>query len=518
MRAWIAERVAPVLGGEQCFRIGKDLCNRGEFGRGARFLGRAARNGHAAAQLRMAQLYLRGQGVPPSTADAARWLRRAAEADFPPAQQAYAALLWSGTLNLDSDGIFGRAPRPDAASDVAAALHWAERAAAAGLAEAQALLGEMLCFGPQAVRDTARGEGLFAQAAAAGQPQGSLGLALLMHRRAETAPEAAEEARRLFGCAAESGSAYASFALGVMAERTAAQDPAAWREAAGHYERAAKGGHRGAQARWGMFLVEGLGAPRRTVEGESWVRKAALAGERDAAAWLGDHYAEAQGPLPPNLLEAAAWYRRAAEMGHGAAARRLGLIYCDGRVGHDVLEAAALFCQAAQLGETEALMDLQQLIDRHALPQAAMAEAIKDLPAGQYWYGRWLLDRAVATGADPSEARGWLTRAAEGGVVAAQAVLGEMMLHGRGGARDLPGALRLFETAAAQDHLGAIFALGVLFAGAPGVQRDLARSEALLGMAAERGHEPARAELARFRATGVYGPPHQGPSGMLQNG
>lgn len=508
MRAGLAERLAPLLGPERCVRLGERLCDSGAFGRAAKVLGKAAARGHVGAQLRMGQLYLSGQGVPPSRTEAARWLRRAAEAGHPPAQQAYAEFLWSGRGAAEGAGLFA-APQP-ASHDREGAILWAERAAAAGLPEAQALLGQILCFGPEPQRDAARGEAMFAAAAEAGRPEGHLGLALLLNRRAGEEPAIAEEARRRFARAAEGGSAYALFALGVMAERAAARDDSVWPQAAGFYAEAAKLGHRGAQARWGMLLAEGLGCPRNPVDGESWVRRVALAGERDAAAWLGDRYARPQGALPPNLLEAVGWFRRAADLGHGGAARRLGALYRDGRAGADARQAAALFRQAAELGETAALADLQALIATGAVPASVMIDTIEALPAGQYWYGRLLL-RQARTEADQVEARHWIARAATSGMIAAEAVLAEMMLHGRGGPRDVAEAVRRFEAAAAGGHLGAIFALGVLYAGAEGVPRDLARSEALLRAAAARGHAPAQAELARFIASGLYGPPRACP-------
>ena len=47
----------------------------------------------------------------------------------------------------------------------------------------------------------------------------------------------------------------------------------------------------------------------------------------------------------------------------------------------------------------------------------------------------------------------------------AQVALAEMLVNGRGGPRDLAGAVKLFEKAAAQGHSGAMFALGALHGG-----------------------------------------------------
>ncbi len=67
------------------------------------------------------------------------------------------------------------------------------------------------------------------------------------------------------------------------------QDRAA---AAANYKQAAEKGHRGAQARWGFALMDGNGVEPTHVEGESWLRRAALAGDAEAAALVGDIYAK----------------------------------------------------------------------------------------------------------------------------------------------------------------------------------------------------------------------------------
>ena len=58
------------------------------------------------------------------------------------------------------------------------------------------------------------------------------------------------------------------------------------------FRQAAEKGNRPSQARWGMALMEGDGVPANPVEGESWLRRAALAGDPEAAAVVGDLYAK----------------------------------------------------------------------------------------------------------------------------------------------------------------------------------------------------------------------------------
>ena len=395
-----AERLAPLLRPATLYRAGERLYARGKPTRAMRLLARAALAGHPPAQYRVGHLYLKGEGVPRSIADAERWFHRAAEAGNTEAQSAYAELLWSGTRR-----------------DAAGAILWASRAAEDGLPAAHALLGQILVFGPPEARDEARGEASLRAAAASGRADASLGLALLLHRQGHEAAS-----RPFFAQAAAAALPHAIFALGVFAEQDG--DP---RAAAAHYRTAAEAGHRDAQTRWGRFLMHGNGTEARPSEAETWLRRAALAGDPEAAATLGDHYSR-DGDLPANPIEAATWYLRAAEQGHAGAAYRYA--------------------------------------------------------------------RGLEAQGDLSEARAWLQRAADKNLPDAQAVLGEMLLHGRGGPADIKAALALFQSAATAGHLGATFALGILYAGVEGIEANPALSHAHLTEAAARGHPAAQAHLA----------------------
>ena len=147
-------------------------------------LARAARAGNALAQYRVGRAYLEGAGVPASRADAAHWLLRSAEAGQVEAQLLLATLHLGG---VGGDGapaaLFATAPGP-AQPDFERAAHWARRAADAGNAEAQALLGYCLTSGPEAMRDLPQADDLYRKSAAAGCAQGSLGLGLSIMRTA----------------------------------------------------------------------------------------------------------------------------------------------------------------------------------------------------------------------------------------------------------------------------------------------------------------------------------------------
>ncbi len=125
---------------------------------------------------------------------------------------------------------------------------------------------------------------------------------------------------------------------------------------------------RSGQARWGLALLDGRAAfARDPVNGESWLRRAALAGDAEAAALVGDLYAKG-GDLPPNFAEAASWYARAAEGGHAAAARALAMLLPDRRRRRRATpnEAARWFRISGERGDKLARSKLADLVLRGA--------------------------------------------------------------------------------------------------------------------------------------------------------
>ena len=75
----------------------------------------------------------------------------------------------------------------------------------------------------------------------------------------------------------------AAYLLGALTELIV-RDLAA---AATLYRRAAEKGLRAGQLRWGLALLHGRGVDRDTAEAESWLRRAAQAGDPEAAALVG---------------------------------------------------------------------------------------------------------------------------------------------------------------------------------------------------------------------------------------
>jgi TPR repeat protein len=512
----------------------------------------AARAGIPDAQYRIAQCYLQGTGVPLSQTEGVRWLQRAAANGSIESQCLLGALHVHGLRRVPPEGGVGRT-RSDrlftndilGEPDYEAALQWSRKAAEAGSPKGQALLAYILSYGPQSIRDLERAHQLYAQSAAAGCPEGSLGYALSLARHA-TDDAARHEVFEHLRHAADAGLPTAIYLLATLTENGVgvASDP---RAAAQLYHAAAEKGHRAAQTRWGLKLLEGRDADQDRVAGESWLRRAALAGDAEAAVLVGNLYTQSS-PLPPNYSEAANWYRRAAEAGHNGAARALGSLYLTGAgVPQDSDEAAHWLGIAAEAGDPAARVDLANLVleggggaqdpariagwfQQAALlgdltaafnlgvcfvkgvglerneEQAAtwLRRASEGIPEAQYMYGR-LLAEGRGVSPDPHAARQWFAKAADAGVLDAQAALAEMMVNGRGGPRDPTAALELFQKAAGKRHSGAMFALGALYSGGHNLPIDRAAAQRWFRAAAELGHGPAQLMLGRYLVEGAAG-------------
>jgi TPR repeat protein len=382
----------------------------------------AARGGLREAQYRLGRSYLLGLGVPPSIGEALRWLRRAAEAGETAAQTQLAALALQGFSDNGASGLFHNVGRDIDFGhvDYKSAEHWCRQAVAAGSAEAKTLLGFILTAGPEDHRDPAVGEALYSEAAQAGCSRGQLGLATTLLR--DGTRESAAESVALLRFAAADGVALAHHLLGMLAESGAA-GVVDFVAAAASYKAAAELGHPQAQVRYGFALLLGRGVEANIFDAETWLRRAALKGDGQAAAVVGYLYAR-DGELPPNYAEAAVWLRRAAEAGHAGAAGMLGRLLLSGTgIPKDISEAAHWLRIAGESGDQAARADLVRLV--------LMRQVGED-------------DGIVATG--------WLQEGAAAGDPAAQFELGLCLAQGIGAERDDQAAFTWVRRAAELGH------------------------------------------------------------------
>lgn len=479
---------------------------------------------------------------------AVRWLTRAGEKGDTLAQSTLAGLYMAGFRKERLEqGLFTETEQQ--VIDYETALHWAELAATAGDAPSQALAGFIYANAPAPRRDEAKAEQLFKQAAAANVPQAHLGLAIALLRNATTDEPtfAGVEHMRL---AAEGGLADALYYMAVVYERGIGVLPDV-EKAASFYGRAAEGGVNNARAKYGFMLLNGIGLKQNKVEGETWLRRAALAGDPEAAVQVANIYAQGDGDLPPAFTEAAQWFRLAAEIGHKGAARSLAILHLTGAgTPRDADEAAKWFRKAAEAGDTIAQSDLAELMRggrtnprfTEAAPvhdwfeKAAeagdavaaynfgvcLAEGVnlgKDEARAAQWFRKaaeTVADAAFAYGValemgrgvekDDMAAREWMTRAAESKLPQALLNLGRMHNAGIGGPRDDAAAHDCFMQAAEAGQVLAMFALGVLYGGGHGIEADRTVSLGWYQKAAFAGHGGAALMLGKYLRLGIASP------------
>ena len=165
------------------------LIEQGNVKQAFPLLSRAARAGIAEAEYRVGRCYLEGAGVPPSRAEGARWLERAANQGYVEAQAQLATLAIHG---LTASSGCGAESAATSCSPATRRPRRISRPASAGRARrpkaappmARRCSGYILTSGPEHVRDLDEAHRWYERSAAAGCPQGALGYALSLARDA----------------------------------------------------------------------------------------------------------------------------------------------------------------------------------------------------------------------------------------------------------------------------------------------------------------------------------------------
>lgn len=512
------------------------------------------------AAYRVGQCYLSGQGTPSSLEEGARWTFVAAEAGLGEASFTLATLFAMGVPDgfdpartvpagsglyerFDTDAMDAHKP------DFARARIWAEKSAAAGHVEAQALLGHIFNHGPDDLQDRQAARHWYGEAVRGGSLQGALGLGLILLDEAEDDSQRAQ-AVELLQQAAEGGIGLANAAMGWIYEHGASGQARDAGKSASHYLKAAEQNIPSAQARYGLMLLKGVGVEVNVIQGESWLRRAAYGGDAEAAALLGDLYIRGE-ELLRRPMEAARWYQLAAEQHHTPAARVLAVLYLTGTgVPRDERKAAQWFNHAAMLGDHMADADLGNLVlagvTRPEDEQRSLQQRLRQQAEGgnllgafnlgvclaqgvggtadeteafywlglaregvvnaQYWYGRMLFEgRGVAQNREDGFL--WMDKAARQGMPEACASVAQLLVTGQvGGGRDHARALELYQKAAEAGLPEAYFSLGAMHGGGHDVPVDLERARECFEEAAQRGHGLAQMMLGRYLLRGLGGP------------
>lgn len=206
---------------------------------------------------------------------------------------------------------------------------------------------------------------------------------------------------------------------------------------------------------------------------------------------------------PTNLATAIEAYRKASDGDCAPALVNLGYAHDLGMgVPFDPGRAAEFYQRAADLGNPVASYNLgrKYFTGTNGLPldwsasQRYLQRAAEDgLLAAQHLLGQLLLEQGRN-----AEAQGWFNLAAEHGYIPSMYSLANLVHYGgRGVPQDLPRAVQWYQRAAAEDFVPAQFQLAVLFDHGPGVQNSVL-AESFLRKASERGHREAQYLLGEY--------------------
>jgi TPR repeat protein len=273
---------------------------------------RASDQEHSAAQMALASMYAKGEGIQENDAAAIELMRRAAENGNSEIKFRVARLFDMGGTE---SGV---------AEDNIEAIKWYRLAAEQGHAEAQFNLGVMNDNGEGVPEDAVEAVNWYRLAAEQGHAVGQFNLGN-MYRDGRGVTRNDVEAIKWFRLAAEQGDASAQNNLGLMydiGEGVPNDDV----EAVKWYRLAAEQGDAVAQYNLGQNYYEGEGVVQNDVEAVKWFRLAAEQGNAGAQNSLGVMYDKGEG-VAENDVEAVKWYRLSAEQGDASAQYNLGVMY-----------------------------------------------------------------------------------------------------------------------------------------------------------------------------------------------
>ncbi len=421
-----------------------------DIAKGLALLEKAAASGYPAAQVQLGQAYYNGEGVAADKAKAAEWFKKGADGGSADGQRYMAFISQRG------EGV----PRaPDAA------IAWLNKAVAQGDARATAMLAQMYYEPVGVTRDVPKAIALYQKAAAQNNSDAEYALAIAALRGDGLAKS--DGIYRYWAVkAAEDGSASAQLALGfdsLNGLNGVTKNPTA---AINWMQKAADQGLPGARGALGYIYLTGRGAPKDTPRGLALLTSAAQAGYAPSQADLGFAYLRGT-EIPVDTAQALDWLQKSAAQHQPGAALGLAIMYRTGRgVPVDMTKAVGYYREAAEKGQIEA--------------QGALGE--------MYLNG-------LGVARDPVQAVVWFQKAADQGNAIAERLLGGMLAFGTGAPKNEPAAAIWWQKASDQGDVIATTLLGIAYIHGSGVPIDMSKAAVLLRKAADAGNGEAQANL-----------------------
>jgi len=274
---------------------------------------RMAEHGSRPFQLRLWEVYSRGEGVARDKQQAMRWLTTAAEGGYGPAQYVL------GVYTLEHARY---------RSDIERARHWLEKAAANRQAEAQYRLGLLYLEGAQGLRPDINNALHWLQMAADAGYGDALYVLGWMYEKGRGVEVDRERAFELFSAAARKNHPGATHQMGRIALEQDAPDAAV--HALDWFRRAADLGEADALNDLAVLFLRHQGLIGEQTAGRerllAWLRQAARADSDVASYNLWRLYVRSM-ITPSSEKELVQWLHTAARQGESGAQRQLGCLW-----------------------------------------------------------------------------------------------------------------------------------------------------------------------------------------------
>ncbi len=264
------------------------------------------------------------------------------------------------------------------------------------------------------------------------------------------------------------------------------------KEAITWYRKAAEQGYPDAQINLAVCYALGEGVSKDQKEAAIWYGKAAEQGDSDAQFNLGYCYALGEG-VPKDQKEAAIWFRKSAEQGNPNAQFNLGNCYALGEgISQDLKEAMIWYHKAAEQGIPAAQVILGYYYAKGKGVPKDQEEAViwyraeQGQPDAQFNLGVCYA-KGEGVEKDQKEAVTWYHKAAEQGNSDAQFILGNCYAKGEGVLKDQKEAAIWYRKAAIQGNPYAQTILSLCYATGIGVPRDHKEAAFWVQKVAEQG-------------------------------
>lgn len=219
-------------------------------------------------------------------------------------------------------------------------------------------------------------------------------------------------------------------------------------------------------------------------------------GDAAAQTLLAEIYSRGLG-VPSDAEIAGVWYEKAAAQGIPEAQFQYALILLERGDADSVPreESIRLMKAAADAGNAKAQFNYAQLVIEQSPGFQGQADAYKyyrraaerNVPDAQYAVAQYYTAGTGDVKVDLDEARKWLARAARNNFDSAQLELGNMLLSGIGGERDLEAGFGWIKRAANSGNVASQVALAKLYWGGIGVEADSTEAAAWYVLARRAG-------------------------------